>query len=397
MIDRRRFLALSGISLIAPIFPSFSALGQDFIDRKLVFITLRGGMDGLSAFPLLGDKNLIKQRPSIWTDGYFETGSEFGIHPALKSFSNMWSEGEATIVHAVGASQYSGRSHFEGQNILEAGNNIPYAKHTGWLGRALDLANASYQGTAMDLPIPLILRGAGNLESRSPSYFPPPSPDLLFELAKLNQEDPLISDIFFKLATRRSNEKSLKREMKLSESKNEWANMALDVLDLASIAGRELKSRDELKIAVFDYHGFDTHSAQGAAVGEHATQLKKLDVILHTLKRRLRKKWANTLVIAATEFGRNVYQNGSSGTDHGYASSILLAGGLVSQSQVYTDWPGLERKQLFEGQDLNVTTDQNAIFAAAIKTVFGLEHDKILEKVFFNNPYPDLSKKLFKI
>ena len=89
-------------------------------------------------------------------------------------------------MHAVGASQYSGRSHFEGQNILEAGNNIPYAKHTGWLGRALDLANASYQGTAMDLPIPLILRGAGNLESRSPSYFPPPSPDLLFELAKLN-------------------------------------------------------------------------------------------------------------------------------------------------------------------------------------------------------------------
>ena len=159
MIDRRRFLALSGISLIAPIFPSFSALGQDFIDRKLIFITLRGGMDGLSAFPLLGDKNLIKQRPSIWTDGYFETGSEFGIHPALKSFSNMWSEGEATIVHAVGASQYSGRSHFEGQNILEAGNNIPYAKHTGWLGRALDLANASYQGTAMNLPIPLILRG----------------------------------------------------------------------------------------------------------------------------------------------------------------------------------------------------------------------------------------------
>ena len=163
----------------------------------------------------------------------------------------------------------------------------------------------------------------------------------------------------------------------------------MDVLDLASIAGRELKGRDELKIAVFDYHGFDTHSAQGAAVGEHATQLKKLDVILHTLKRRLRKKWANTLVIAATEFGRNVYQNGSSGTDHGYASSILLAGGLVSQSQVYTDWPGLERKQLFEGQDLNVTTDQNAIFAAAIKTVIGLEHDKILEKVFFNNPYPD--------
>ena len=102
MIDRRQFLALSGISLLAPIFPSFPVLGQEFKDRKLIFITLRGGMDGLSAFPLLGDKNLIKHRPDIWAGGYFETGSEFGIHPALKNFANMWSKGEASIVHAVG-------------------------------------------------------------------------------------------------------------------------------------------------------------------------------------------------------------------------------------------------------------------------------------------------------
>ena len=396
MIDRRQFLALSGISLIAPIFPSFPALGQEFKDRKLIFITLRGGMDGLSAFPLLGDKNLIKLRPDIWASGYFETGSEFGIHPALKSFANMWSKGEASIVHAVGQSNWSGRSHFGGQNILETGHDKPYAEQTGWLGRALDLADASFQGTAMDLPVPLILRGGNNLESRSPSYFPPPSPDFLFELAKLNQDDPLIHQMITKLAIRRSNDKSFKRELKLSESRNEWNNSS-NLVDLASIAGRELKSRDELKIAIFDYHGFDTHAKQGGDNGDHANQLIKLDVIINTLKRRLRKKWANTLVVAATEFGRNVYQNGSNGTDHGYGSAILLAGGLVAKSQVYSDWPGLNKDQLFEGQDLNVTTDQNAVFAAAIKTVFGLNHSEILEKVFYNNPYPDLSKKLFKV
>ena len=58
IINRRKLLALSGISLLAPILPSYKAFGKSFEDRKLIFITLRGGMDGLAAFPLLGDKNL---------------------------------------------------------------------------------------------------------------------------------------------------------------------------------------------------------------------------------------------------------------------------------------------------------------------------------------------------
>ena len=56
-------------------------------------------------------------------------------------------------------------------------------------------------------------------------------------------------------------------------------------------------TKDEVKIAVFDYHGFDTHARQGATNGEHARQLKKLDIILSTLKDRLQEKWQNTLVV----------------------------------------------------------------------------------------------------
>ncbi len=393
MISRRLFLALSGVSLLAPIIPGLS---QDLKDRKLIFITLRGGMDGLAAFPLLGDKNLINKRPEIWSDNYFETNDGFGIHPALKSFTKMWNEGEASIIHATGHSKYWGRSHFDGQNLLQTGHHLPYEENTGWLGRSLDLAGTKFQGTAMDLPIPLILRGAHNLESRSPSYFEPPGEKLLLELANLNNDDNELRDMFSKLAQRRSDRKARLREIKLAEKRNEWGG-STELSDLASIAGRELKSREELKIAVFDYHGFDTHSKQGGSNGEHADQLNKLDVILNTLKRRMRKTWDNTLVVAATEFGRNVFQNGSSGTDHGFGSAIILAGGLVSKSQVYTDWPGLKPDQLFEGNDLNVTIHQNAVFSAAIRTVFGLSHEKIMEKVFFNESYPDLSKKLFKI
>ena len=107
----------------------------------------------------------------------------------LKSFKKMWNDGEASIVHAVGHSKYWGRSHFDGQNLLQTGHHLPYKINTGWLGRSLDLAGTKYQGTAMDLPIPLILRGAHNLESRSPSYFSPPNEELLLDLANLNNDD----------------------------------------------------------------------------------------------------------------------------------------------------------------------------------------------------------------
>ena len=65
----------------------------------------------------------------------------------------------------------------------------------------------------------------------------------------------------------------------------------------------------------------------------------------------------NTLILTLTEFGRTIKQNSSNGTEHGYGSAILMAGGLLKKAQVYTDWPGLKRKELFEGRDLNSTIE----------------------------------------
>ena len=44
----------------------------------------------------------------------------------------------------------------------------------------------------------------------------------------------------------------------------------------------------------------------------------------------------NTLVLTLTEFGRTIKQNSSNGTEHGYGSAILMAGGLVKKAQVHT-------------------------------------------------------------
>jgi uncharacterized protein (DUF1501 family) len=31
------------------------------------------------------------------------------------------------------------------------------------------------------------------------------------------------------------------------------------------------------------------------------------------------------------------------GTEHGWGGAILMAGGLIKKSQVFTDWPGLKK------------------------------------------------------
>ena len=88
----------------------------------------------------------------------------------------------------------------------------------------------------------------------------------------------------------------------------------------------------------------------------------------------------NTLILTLTEFGRTIKQNSSNGTEHGYGSAILMAGGLVKKAQVHTDWPGLKKKELFEGRDLNSTIDSRAIYASAMSTVLMLILKKLQKK-----------------
>ena len=56
--------------------------------------------------------------------------------------------------------------------------------------------------------------------------------------------------------------------------------------------------------------------------------------------------WNDTVVVVATEFGRTARVNGTSGTDHGTASTLILAGGaLEGLGGIVGDWPTLRRRQ----------------------------------------------------
>ena len=126
-------------------------------------------MDGLTAVPVIGDKRLKKLRKKLILENVLKLNSDFGLHPKLEIFHKLWQDNKAAFVHATNI-PYTGRSHFDGQNLMETGAHIPYQEKTGWLGRGLMASDIVGKGLAISLPMPLLLRGV----PQNNNFFPSP-------------------------------------------------------------------------------------------------------------------------------------------------------------------------------------------------------------------------------
>ena len=349
--------------------------------KNIIVIMLRGGMDGLTAVPVISDPSLNSMRKNIIIDDVLKLTSDFALHPKLETFYELFQKNQASIVHATSI-PYTGRSHFEGQDLMETGSLVPYSTKTGWLGRGLNLSNNNLNGLALALPMPLILRGAENNNNFFPTNEILPNEKILTEIRSIYEA---------------KNESELAKNIDLIL--NRPLSMMINYKNLhilSKVAGQTLRSPEGPNVAVFDIEGFDTHSAQGDINGKHAEHLSEVDTVVNTLKNHLKEAFKDTLILTVTEFGRTVNENSGRGTEHGYGSAILMAGGLLKKSQVYSDWPGLKQNNLFEGRDLQSTIDARSVYASAMATVFDLDFELVKREVFWNEDIKDLSGQLFR-
>ena len=385
-ISRRDFLKGTATTLFLAGF-NLPALATTSKKKNLVVIMLRGGMDGLCAVPIIGDKNFEKRRKSILIENTIKLNSDFALHPRLIGFNKCWNDNTGSIVHATSI-PYTQRSHFEGQNLMESGGRTPYQEKTGWVGRAMKLANLQGDGLALSLPMPLLLRGI----PKNNNYFPADGRlprkdtlDLLRSVYADSSEDELLEMMDF--IKKRKDEQMMGGTSGRGKRKNK---------NLARQAATYLRKSDGPRVAVFEVNGFDTHAAQGGVDGTHTKCLVEMDEIINNLKDNLQEAYKDTIILTVTEFGRTIKQNGGNGTEHGYGTAIFMAGGLLKKSQVHTDWPGLKRKEMYEGRDLNATIDARSVYASAMSTVFDLDFKRIQKEVFWGEDLQNLSDKLFK-
>ena len=379
-INRRNFLKSSIVTSLYFAGFGLSSFANTGSKKNLVIIMLRGGMDGLCAIPIRGDKNFEKLRSKINLETTLPLNSDFDLHPALRTFKRLWDKNLGTVVHATSI-PYTGRSHFDGQNLMESGGKVPYEIKTGWLGRGMSLAGLTGNGLALSLPMPLLIRGIPMNDNYYPVEGTMPSEEILDIIKKE-------FDIF--------SEKDLSMTLEVIRKRKFQSYGSRRNSSLAFNAGQQLSKIDGPRVAVFEVDGFDTHAAQGSANGAHADCLNEYDSIIKGLKSSLGDKFNDTLILTLTEFGRTIKQNSSNGTEHGYGSAILIAGGLVKKSQIYTEWPGLKKKELFEGRDLNSTIDSRSVYASAMSNVFEIDFERIRKEVFWGEKLQNLSDKLFK-
>ncbi|WP_299416253.1 DUF1501 domain-containing protein [uncultured Sulfitobacter sp.] len=400
ILNRRAFLARSallGCSLAASPLVTPVSLAATPGENRLVVILLRGGMDGLDVLrpygdpaysALRGDAGLGGPEGAIDLDGFY------ALHPALRPLMPLWAAGQLGFAHAVSTPYRDKRSHFDGQDLLEAG--LPelgsVVGRDGWLNRVLQNLDNTQAHTAYAIG----RDQSGVLGGDAPFQRWTPEADLLLspqaiKLASLIMRDDPAFDAAFQQALSISDNDGdavamtgtptdMMSQNAGRQTQGGKKNQSLEHR-VAEFAGKRL--REETRIASFSINGWDTHQRQDRALPRALTRLS--DTIL-TLKNTMRGPvWNKTTIVAVTEFGRTARMNGSTGTDHGTGGLMVLAGGAMRGGNVMADWPGLATEQLYAQRDLMPTRDVRAYLAWVLHSQFGLPVSTLEQTIF-----PDL-------
>ncbi len=371
-ISRRTLLGaaccLAASPVITPV--SFAAVPGD---NRLVTIVLRGAMDGLALVQPYGDPALPALRPKLALTperGLLDLDGFFGLHPDAAALMPLWRSRELGFVHAISTPYRSGRSHFDGQDMLESGGAALHDERTGWLNRAIASIPRSAERKAIDVTTTseLILTGPNPVDVWSTRADLDMAGDEQMAFVRLYRNDPV-----FAAAMSDAMDTDLFSDRIYGDAKREAGIAAVAKLTAGMLSG-------EHRIASFTVNGWDTH------IGQERTfrrPVKDLCTAILTLKDNLPPQvWRKTAILAITEFGRTARENGSGGTDHGTGGLAIIAGGAVAGGRVYGTWPGLGGTALLDDRDLMPTTDLRQLAAAMLYQQFDVSPRAIDDAIF---------------
>lgn len=344
--------------------------------RRFVFVILRGGLDGQTAAPAIGDPAFAEARGPLgqFAGDPLKLDGTFALNPLLPDLHAMYGRGELAVVQAVGL-PYRERSHFDAQQVLESGGTKPHELSTGWLGRALPVSGG-LRAVALETAVPLVLRGPVEVDTWAPSALPEPAPDLVARLEAMYANDPALAQ-------------ALARARGLRDDPGRAANMERTGGGRGAAVALARKAAEFLQrgsqVAVLEMGGWDSHTNQAAPNGATSNNLRTLDAALAALREGLlpNDAWTQTVVLVATEFGRQVAVNGTGGTDHGSGGAAFLLGGAVRGGRVIADWPGLAPKERYEGRDLRTTTELRAVMRGVLA-----DHLQVARAVLDRDVFP---------
>jgi uncharacterized protein (DUF1501 family) len=401
--SRRGLLATAagfGLSLQLLAVPAMAA-DNEANKKKVIVVVCRGGMDGLSVAPPVGDSEYHGLRGGLaLSDTALPLDGTFALHPQLTAVHAMAKAGEARIVPAV-ATPDRARSHFEAQDVLETGAPGVYATTSGWLNRTVETLSAHRKVDAISIgpTAPLILRGKVQTASWSPGRGVDAEARLPTLLQDLYRNDALLGPALARgLAT-----ETMAKDATAGLDGGGGAMMAQgggkaggfkagagpagqQGRDAARTLGQSLagfmREPGGPTVAAISLDGFDSHANQAGLLTQ---RLAYLDAVLDGVHTGLGPEWKNTVVLVATEFGRTARANGTGGTDHGTGSTALILGGALKPGGIVGDWPTLKANALFENRDVAPATDMRGLFKGVLTEHMGVDRAALDNAIFPNS------------
>ena len=387
---RRIFLKSSALAMVgigsAPSWLSRALYAKDAPSPRkkiLVAIFQRGAMDGLNVVIPHGEAayydlrpNLAIPRPDGTPDSAIDLDGFFGLHPSLQPLKPIYGAGHLAIIQAAGSPDPT-RSHFDAQDYMESGTPGAKATSDGWLNRALaqDRRGSPVRAVGIGDEIPRALRGPNDavaIASVDSFQVRNPKGSAVFENMYAGTHDKILN------GTGRETFEAVKLMQSVQKRAYTPANGAHYPegklgQELTQIA-RLIKADVGLEVAFTDVRGWDHHVNEVGAkptVGQLANLLTQFGQALAAFYADLGDRMADVTVVTMSEFGRTAKENGARGTDHGHANVMFTFGGGVKGGKIYGDWPGLEREQLYEERDLEVTTDFRDVLGELVSRHLG--------------------------
>jgi uncharacterized protein (DUF1501 family) len=396
-ISRRKFLvgcssaiaAMAGSRLTQLAFAEPNAASTSNAD-VVVVVFLRGAWDALNVFPVLGgaDRGYYEsQRPDLRVNLTgtnraltLSNNSQFGMHAAMGPLKDLYEAGSMAVVLACGLN-HSTRSHFDAMQFIETGTGGQVGVNQGWLARHLVTSPNAPNGIAIPAlsatysPVASLLGYDGTVTMSEPSGL-----EFNGHWKYQDHQRTVLRDLYdgeawaFQAGTRTLNTlNAIPTGDYVPSGGAQYPDHSFGT-NLKAIA-QIIKADLGLQVATVDFGGWDTHEGQGAGSGSGWNYFyNQLDALSRGLKAFYTDLSGcggadyvgRTTVIVMSEFGRRLRQNDSGGTDHGHGSAMLLMGGGVKGKQFYGSWPGLAPNQLFDGADLQITTDYRHVLSEVL-------------------------------
>jgi uncharacterized protein (DUF1501 family) len=428
---RREFLrstVLTGaLSWTVPSFlaNTFSTLQAEAIEKStqvttgkdgqiLVVLQMAGGNDGLNTVVPFANDYYHKARPRIGLaeKQILKINDEIGFHGNLSGLKELYDAGELSVIQGVGYPNPN-RSHFRSTEIWQTASDSEMIESSGWLGRYFDNTCSGCDPTV-----------AVNLGRQMPQAFASKHPVGVSLDSPQNYR--FVSGEKTKNGEMSATEESFRKlnEFESDMQENAGGTVAaisgatqhkgsvLDFLERtaldaqvssdkiraiasrfdnkatypASQLGNSLKLVAKLiggglptRIFYVSQGGYDTHTNQ---TGAHERLLKELGDSVKAFVEDMKAQgnMSRVLVMTFSEFGRRVAENASSGTDHGAAAPMFIAGSNV-KAGLHGKYPSLAPENLFQG-DLKFTVDFRRVYAAVLENWLKTNSSAILGRRF---------------